>query len=91
MTKSESSARPKGQFGEGKCTHCGKTKHTRDTCFQLHGYPDWWHELQAKKKPDTTTKTGNMGRAAVATAEPQLSLISITNMATTDIDGGKCG
>ncbi|XP_070673139.1 uncharacterized protein [Malus domestica] len=25
-----------------KCTYCDKDKHTRDTCFKLHGYPDWW-------------------------------------------------
>ncbi|XP_058084056.1 uncharacterized protein LOC131231771 [Magnolia sinica] len=33
-----------------KCSHYGNTKHTRKNCFQLHGYPDWWHELQARKK-----------------------------------------
>ncbi|XP_058196889.1 uncharacterized protein LOC131312891 [Rhododendron vialii] len=24
-----------------KCTHCNGIGHTVDTCFQLHGYPDW--------------------------------------------------
>ncbi|XXG69348.1 hypothetical protein AAC387_Pa06g2240 [Persea americana] len=24
-----------------KCTHCGGTGHIVDTCFRLHGYPDW--------------------------------------------------
>lgn len=24
---------------EGGCTHCGNMKHTRETCFKLHGYP----------------------------------------------------
>ena len=33
-----------------KCSHCGNSKHTQDTCFKLHGYPNWWHELQLKKK-----------------------------------------
>ena len=23
-----------------KCSHCGNSKHTQDTCFKLHGYPD---------------------------------------------------
>ncbi|KAL6348514.1 hypothetical protein AAG906_013134 [Vitis piasezkii] len=36
-----------GHSNGNKCTHCGSTKHTRETCFKLHGYPDWWHELQA--------------------------------------------
>lgn len=33
-----------------KCSHCGNQRHTRDICFKLHGYPDQWTELQAKKK-----------------------------------------
>ena len=30
-----------------KCTHCGNQKHTRENCFKLHRYPDWWNDLQA--------------------------------------------
>ncbi|RVW67242.1 hypothetical protein CK203_063319 [Vitis vinifera] len=37
-----------GPSNDMKCSHYGNSKHTRDTCFKLHGYPDWWHELQAK-------------------------------------------
>ncbi|KAL0444640.1 UNVERIFIED_CONTAM: Retrovirus-related Pol polyprotein from transposon RE2 [Sesamum latifolium] len=32
------------------CTHCHKKGHTRDTCFQLHGVPDWYKTLDDKKK-----------------------------------------
>uniref|UniRef100_A0A2N9HID0 GAG-pre-integrase domain-containing protein n=1 Tax=Fagus sylvatica TaxID=28930 RepID=A0A2N9HID0_FAGSY len=49
-------------------------KHTRDTCFKLHGYPDWWSDLQAKKRRDTSSKDEAHGTAAVAHAAPQLSL-----------------
>ena len=45
MGKRNSSSKPKGPFDGGKCTHCGNTKHTCETCFKLHGYPKWWHEL----------------------------------------------
>jgi hypothetical protein len=38
-----------------KCTHCGGTRHTKETCFEIHGYPDWWRE--GKKK------TGGYNRA----------------------------
>jgi hypothetical protein len=38
-----------------KCTHCGGTRHTKDTCFEIHGYPEWWKE--GKKK------TGGYNRA----------------------------
>ncbi|KAL6331803.1 hypothetical protein AAG906_020146 [Vitis piasezkii] len=47
----ENLTRPQNQSHKGrrKCTHCGNTKHTKETCFKLHGYPDWWHELKEKK------------------------------------------
>jgi hypothetical protein len=32
-----------------KCFHCGNQKHTWETCFKLHGYPEWWNDLQARK------------------------------------------
>jgi hypothetical protein len=27
-----------------KCAHCGQTRHTKDQCFQLIGYPDWYKD-----------------------------------------------
>nr|BAK64102.1 gag-pol polyprotein [Eustoma grandiflorum] len=24
------------------CEHCGKKGHSREKCFQIHGYPEWW-------------------------------------------------
>ena len=76
--KHNSSSKSKGPSNGGKCTHCGNTKHTRDTCFKLHVYPEWWHELQAKKKRDTTTLEEGTGKAAIVMAESQLSLIPLT-------------
>ncbi|RVW24901.1 hypothetical protein CK203_079484 [Vitis vinifera] len=69
--------RPKSRTSsEGlKCSHCGNSKHTRDTCFKLHGYPDWWNDLRAKKGRDAGTKDEGSATAVVATAEPQLSFI----------------
>lgn len=61
--------------GEGGCTHCGNMKHTKETCFKLHGYPDWWEELKTKKKRELSGGD-NHGRAALMSAEPQLSLVS---------------
>ncbi|KAK3006834.1 hypothetical protein RJ639_015528 [Escallonia herrerae] len=69
--------KPKSQGEEVGCTHCGHPKHTRDTCFKLHGYPEWWHDLKAKKKRDigraALMNTGDTSAAAYT--EPQLSLI----------------
>ena len=44
--KPNTKARAKIQ-SKGGCTHCGSMKHTRETCFNLHGYPDWWNEYKA--------------------------------------------
>ncbi|KAL9445159.1 hypothetical protein AB3S75_018199 [Citrus x aurantiifolia] len=72
-----------------KCTHCGNMKHTRENCFQLHGYPDWWHELQARKKQDTAGTSTGIGKAAVAVVEPCLSLIPQQNFSSVD-QGNPC-
>ncbi|KAL0437456.1 UNVERIFIED_CONTAM: Copia protein [Sesamum radiatum] len=32
------------------CTHCHKRGHARETCFQVHGVPDWYKTLRDKKK-----------------------------------------
>ncbi|KAM0050833.1 hypothetical protein Hdeb2414_s0007g00228331 [Helianthus debilis subsp. tardiflorus] len=31
-----------------KCTHCGMTKHTKEQCFRIVGYPDWWADGHKK-------------------------------------------
>ena len=38
---------PRNSGGDQKdngvvCSHCQKPGHSMDTCFRLHGYPDWW-------------------------------------------------
>jgi hypothetical protein len=43
--KSNPPSKSKAPSDGMKCTHCGNAKHTRETCFKLHGYPDWWHDL----------------------------------------------
>ncbi|KAL6342699.1 hypothetical protein AAG906_013105 [Vitis piasezkii] len=40
LVKSGSSSQSKGHSDGDKCTHCGSTKHTRETYYKLHGYPD---------------------------------------------------
>ncbi|GAV85831.1 hypothetical protein CFOL_v3_29265 [Cephalotus follicularis] len=57
---------------DGGCTHCGNTKHTHETFFKLHRYPDWWKELKARKQHDANS---NLGRASLVNVEPHLSLI----------------
>jgi hypothetical protein len=89
--RSGSFSRSKGHSDGNKCTHCGSTKHTRETCFKLHGYPDWWHELQARKKRDAPATEDVPGRAAVATAGSQLSLIPVAEPSTSTPNQCNCG
>ena len=80
--KHNSVLKSKGPSDGGKCTRCGNVRHNRDTCFKLHGYPKQWHELQAKKKKDTTTLEEGTGKAVVVTVESQLSLCPMTSSST---------
>lgn len=41
------------------CSHCKRKGHTKDQCFQLLGYPDWW-----EGKRVTTAAFGGTGAAA---------------------------
>ena len=91
LVKSGSSTKTKGQFDGGKCTHCGNTKHTQDTLFKLHGYLDWWHKLQARKKKDNITTEEGTDRTLMVTAKPQLSLIPMADSSTTFNDRGNYG
>ncbi|PWA34949.1 ribonuclease H-like domain-containing protein [Artemisia annua] len=61
-----------------KCEECGMSRHTKDQCFRIVGYPEWWtdgHKKGAKniksgteeKKPPTTSQPSK-GFGGVATA-----------------------
>ncbi|XP_076926353.1 uncharacterized protein LOC143589490 [Bidens hawaiensis] len=46
-----------------KCTNCGMNKHTKDQCFKLVGYPEWWsdgHKKGKKEGGDTAASVGNL-------------------------------
>ncbi|XP_042059573.1 uncharacterized protein LOC121804074 [Salvia splendens] len=51
------------------CTHCGGKKHTRDTCFLIHGYPEWWDEMKKARANRNSNRGGGGGRAAIAVGE----------------------
>ncbi|KAL0355577.1 UNVERIFIED_CONTAM: putative mitochondrial protein [Sesamum radiatum] len=43
----------KNQFTDKRnlvCPHCCKTGHAQESCFQLHGIPEWYKTLNDKKK-----------------------------------------
>ena len=53
--------------GSNGCSYYGNMKHTREMCFKLHGYPEWWTELKARKLREFASR---IGRAAMVNAEP---------------------
>nr|GEU94246.1 reverse transcriptase domain-containing protein [Tanacetum cinerariifolium] len=44
------------------CTHCHKTGHTKENCFEIKGYPEWWGERPRDERKggsyDKGTSTG---------------------------------
>ncbi|KAL0340025.1 UNVERIFIED_CONTAM: hypothetical protein Sradi_4519300 [Sesamum radiatum] len=36
------------------CEKCGKTYHSRETCFEIHGIPEWYKALAEKRKQANT-------------------------------------
>jgi hypothetical protein len=76
-----------------KCSHCGKQNHLSDNCFLKNGYPDWWYELQAKRKKDSGGADTNTGTEAVVSVNPHLSLVPQTKSPDADpvSDIGKIG
>ncbi|XP_048446032.1 uncharacterized protein LOC125479917 [Pyrus x bretschneideri] len=47
-----------------KCTFCGQTHHTEDTCFAKHGVPDWFLELKKKLRAKERGAAGSSGGCA---------------------------
>ncbi|CAL2271706.1 unnamed protein product [Prunus armeniaca] len=43
------------------CAYCGDPRHTRETCFKLHGYPDWWATLKDRGQCNTTSNGTGYG------------------------------
>jgi hypothetical protein len=39
------------------CSNYGNRRHTKESCFKLNGYPDWWAELKKKKSGDAAKVT----------------------------------
>ena len=49
------------------CDYCNNDGHVRDTCFRLHGYPDWYKEYKAR------THAANMAETPLQTTSTHTS------------------
>jgi hypothetical protein len=43
-----------------KCSHCGRTRHLKEQCFEVVGYPEWWKDRKKRQNE------GSKGRSNVA-------------------------
>eukprot|EP00257_Ricinus_communis_P016867 XP_015575166.1 uncharacterized protein LOC107261307 [Ricinus communis] len=43
-----------------QCEHCKQKGHLKESCFKLHGYPDWFKELKDQQKKGILKATTNM-------------------------------
>lgn len=57
------------------CSVCGRKKHTKETCFEVVGFPEWWEAKYGRPPPPGSNRGGNPapgrgggGRAAVTVA-----------------------
>ncbi|KAL0345271.1 UNVERIFIED_CONTAM: Retrovirus-related Pol polyprotein from transposon RE1 [Sesamum radiatum] len=64
--KKRTAQEKKGQL----CTHCRKSGHLKESCFEILGYPDWYKVLVEQKK-----KTGNSSNRVLNVAETAQSTL----------------
>ena len=58
-----------------KCTHCNGDNHVVETCFKLHGYPDW----HPKGKTTPNTKVDATSKSHISTATRFVTKSGISN------------
>ena len=58
-----------------KCTHCNRDNHVVETCFKLHGYPDW----HPKGKTTPNTKVDATSKSHISIAAGFLTKSGISN------------
>ena len=61
------SGKPYTDKSKLRCSHCEISKHTRETCFKLIGFPDWWedgHKLGKSSNLKAAIVVGNQKAAS---------------------------
>ncbi|XP_070680768.1 uncharacterized protein [Malus domestica] len=72
-----------------KCTYCDKDKHTRDTCFKLHGYPDWWVQKKENQKKGIGGSQAHLTpKPSIPRVDQSAHLVSPTTASTSLVDAG---
>ncbi|KAL0402424.1 UNVERIFIED_CONTAM: hypothetical protein Slati_4272300 [Sesamum latifolium] len=68
------------------CEYCGKNGHTKEVCFEIHGYPDWYRNLVEQRRRDgaSTSRTYN-GTSNEEHAQNTLDEIGISEIVRNEI------
>ena len=53
--------------------NCGGSRHTKEGCFKLVGYPEWWDDLKKRKAATKAPASRNGGKANLSTADQSTS------------------
>ena len=53
-----------------RCSHCGRSRHTKEGCFKLIGFPEWWEEHRQRKAATKVQSARTGGKAHLATGAP---------------------
>lgn len=65
-----------------RCSCCGGSRHTKEGCFKLVGYPDWWDDLRRRKATNKAPTHQTGGKANLASGhQPGPSLFEKSGMA----------
>lgn len=68
-SKSNVKKRDREKKDDKYCEHCKIQGHSKDTCFKLHGYPEWYVELMKNKKDGKIGKQVNLVEASSSDQE----------------------
>ena len=53
-----------------RCSHCGGIRHTKEGCFKLIDFPEWWEEHRQRKADTKVQSARTGGKAHLATGVP---------------------
>ncbi|KAL0363677.1 UNVERIFIED_CONTAM: Retrovirus-related Pol polyprotein from transposon RE1 [Sesamum calycinum] len=59
------------------CVHCHKTGHTKDSCFKLHGVPEWYTSLTEQKKKGASGGKGFVANVDVKQQSEQGTQLNV--------------
>ena len=63
------------------CDYCNNDGHVRDTCFRLHGYPDWYKEYKARTHAANMAETPLQNTSTHAAVTPTSTPFNVLDAA----------